>query len=326
MITEVESQDSRIGPGAAAAATEHDSPRPDSGGAAEPAQVPLAPARFTDPRSLLNLSPAPTRLVSSARSGWDGAFLIQATSPRDGEIRHDHERVAFLRRLTPLHARPLDGRGGWTTHGPGTWLRLPGDGDHAAWRGATQWHWLFVTPERVEDVLGKRWDRSGLVRWRDPELEQPFAEDVLSALQRDCEAGHPAGPLAGDALVVALLSHLDGRGAADAPPPRRTFERRVAAVCDHIEANLARPLSLSALARLAGLGVRRFGAIFAAQTGWSPHRYLLNRRIERAKELMLDPALTLTQIALTVGFADQAQFSRVFRRYVGEAPRAYRRR
>lgn len=282
--------------------------------------------RLSDPLSLFKVSVPPARCVSSAGSGWDGAFFAEVTAAPAGEFGQVHDVVMIHRWLTPLRIRPVAGPAGWTTHAPAVWLRFPGDAQFGEWRGSVQSQFLFLTPERVEAVLGKSWDRTGLTRWRDPCLHLQFASSVLSAMKQDVDTGHPAGPLTGDSLVVALLAYLDGRGAAASSPGPDALGRRLDLVREYIDANLARPLRLAELATLAGVGVRRFGTIFAAETGWSPHRYVLHRRVERAKVLMRDPELTLSQVGRAVGFSGESQFGRVFRQFVGEAPRTYRRR
>lgn len=280
-----------------------------------------------DPRFVFNVSVPPARFVASTGSGWGGALFTEGhASPRGGEARHDHQVVMVQRWLTPNETRPLKTPGGWRTLPPGVRVCLPGDPEYAEWRGAPRSQFLFVAPERVEASLGVRWEDTGLTGWRDPRCQLPFVDHVLAAMMQDLEAGYPAGPLVGESLLIALLSHLDGRGSAPRVPGRGALGRRLDAVRDHIEANLGRPLRLAELAELAGVGVRRFGTIFAAETGWSPHQYLLSRRVERAKELMRNPDLTLAQVSAMVGFSDQAQFSRVFRRFTGEAPRTFRRR
>jgi len=279
-----------------------------------------------DPRFLFKVSAAPLRFVGSATSGWEGAFLAEGTAAPTGEALHDHQTLVIQHWLTPNPARPIGGPGGWTTFEPGVRLRFPGETEHGEWRSSPRSRFLFVTPERVEAVLGTCWEESGLTCWRDPRYRLPFVEHVFGAMMRDVEAGYPAGPLTGEALTVALLHHLNGRDLAARSPRPGALGRRLNLVREHIEANLARPLRLAELAALAGVGVRRLGAIFAAETGWSPHQYVLRRRVERAKELMRDPDLTLAQIAYAVGFADPSQFSRVFRQHTGEAPRTYRRR
>lgn len=286
----------------------------------------VSPNPLADPASLFRLSAPPATYVSSAGSGWDDALIVEMTSAPAGEVIQDHALVSLQRWLTPACIRRANGPRRWITHAPGFNVFFPGEAHGLEWRGSTRCQVLFVTAARVEAVLGTGWERSGLTRWRGPRFELPFVSHVLSALMRDCEAGFPAGPLAGDALVAALLGYLDRRDVAPAPARPGALGRRLALVLEYIEANLASPLRLAELAKMAGVGVRRFSTIFAAETGWPPHRYLVRRRIERAKALMLDTRLTLAEIGVAVGFGDPAQFSRVFRQHTGESPRAYRRR
>lgn len=277
-----------------------------------------------DPRFRFTVSVPPVRFVASLDAGWDGALLTEGDAGRDGEARHDHEVVTVGRWFTPNDARPFASQRGWTTLPPGVRLCLPGDREHAEWRGQPRCQFLFIAPERVEAVLGTTWDRSGLARWREPRHALPFVESVMSAMMADVEAGHPAGPLVGDSLLVSLLTHLNG--AAPPSPRPGILGRRIDRVREYIDVNLACPLRLSELAAVAGVGVRRFGAIFAAETGSSPHQYVLRRRVARAKALMHDPARSLAEIGRAVGFRDPGQFSRVFRQHAGETARAYRRR
>jgi AraC family transcriptional regulator len=146
---------------------------------------------------------------------------------------------------------------------------------------------------------------------------------ILRALVCDLRDGSPAGPMVGDGLIVALITHLRGGEAG----PRHTgglaptAHRRVLA---YMEEHLAATVSLADLATLAGTSVRHFGRAFRATTGHSPHQYLLLQRVERAKSLLADRDLPLADIAQAVGFADQSQFTRTFRRYAGITPAAYR--
>lgn len=280
-----------------------------------------------DPRFQFTCLVTPLRVVTSAAAGWDGALLVDAdTGPvRLGEVRHDHTALAIQHWLTPNRARRIGGAGRWTTHAPGVRLALPGDREHGEWTGHNRAPFLFVAPERIEAVLGRPWDRSGLTRWRAVRHQLPFVEHVVSALTHDVHAGSPAGPITGDALVVALLLHLDGRGAAARPARPGALGGRLEVVRDYIEDHLARPLRLEELAAVAGVEVRRFGPLFAAATGCSLQRHVVLRRIERAKRLARDPELTLAQVARAVGFAGEDQLARAFSQYAGEQPGAHRR-
>ena len=73
------------------------------------------------------------------------------------------------------------------------------------------------------------------------------------------------------------------------------------------------------------LSPAHFSRAFRTSFGCSPLEYVTRRRMERAQGLMLSTDIPLSQIALDCGFADQAHFSRLFRRVVGESPRVWRR-
>jgi len=98
--------------------------------------------------------------------------------------------------------------------------------------------------------------------------------------------------------------------------------RRLAA---HIDAKLAERILTEELAQLAGLSTGHFCRAFKRTFGTPAHAYLMRRRIEFAKGVMLKTQLSLSEIALACGLSDQAHFSRAFRRIVGETPHAWRR-
>ena len=96
-------------------------------------------------------------------------------------------------------------------------------------------------------------------------------------------------------------------------------------VLAHIELNLSNRLSNDELSQLAGLSLFHFGRAFRNSVGESPHSYVIRRRIELARRLMVNSNLSLSQIAADCGMADQAHFCKLFRRFVGVTPNAWRR-
>jgi AraC-like DNA-binding protein len=92
-----------------------------------------------------------------------------------------------------------------------------------------------------------------------------------------------------------------------------------------IDANLGTKVGPQALADVAGLSTSHFARVFRSTVGKSPYAYLLQRRMERAKEMMLETDLPLVQIALDCGLADQAHLTKLFTRVVGIGPAAWRR-
>src|SRR5918998_2734887 len=89
--------------------------------------------------------------------------------------------------------------------------------------------------------------------------------------------------------------------------------------------NLPEDRPLSDLAEACGMSVRHLARAFKATTGLPPHRWLLRRRVERAKELLEGTHESLSGIALACGFADQSHLTRVFQALAGSSPGAWRR-
>jgi AraC-like DNA-binding protein len=121
-----------------------------------------------------------------------------------------------------------------------------------------------------------------------------------------------------DAFVQNAASAIPTLAVGGLTP--RTLRR----VCDHIETHLAHPIGLEALATMIGLSRCYFARAFKHSIGMTPHHYLMQRRLEHAKRLLVETEISLAQIALESGFSDQSHFTRRFRDHVGSTPRAYR--
>ncbi|PWU25733.1 AraC family transcriptional regulator [Pseudomonas sp. RW407] len=131
-----------------------------------------------------------------------------------------------------------------------------------------------------------------------------------------------------DQVMLALCTHLNARY-GEAPAPRESarglagwqLRRAQELIANH----LSDGLSVARLAQECALSRSHFTRAFKLSTGLSPHDWLLRRRVEKAKELMRDTSLCLSQIGLDCGFADQSHFSRVFLRLAGMSPANWRR-
>jgi AraC family transcriptional regulator len=98
--------------------------------------------------------------------------------------------------------------------------------------------------------------------------------------------------------------------------------RRIARVLNE---RLGSKVTLARLAAECGVSVAHFGRAFKQTTGRTPHRWLVEQRVEHAKRLLVTSALPLAEIGATCGFADQSHFTRVFAQLVGSGPGAWRR-
>ena len=92
----------------------------------------------------------------------------------------------------------------------------------------------------------------------------------------------------------------------------------------HIDQNLQKNLSLTDLAAIAEMNPQYFARTFKNWVGLPPHRYIIEKRIERAKFLLETTELSLSDIASEVGIASQSHFTTLFHRVTGMTPREYR--
>ena len=147
---------------------------------------------------------------------------------------------------------------------------------------------------------------------------------ILGALVAESDAGNPGGLAFIEALATGL-SHQVALHAGAKPPrvarlrgglsgaaKRRTLEL--------MEAQLDANLTVEALASEVGLSPAHFARAFKETMGLAPHRYLLTLRLEHARRLLDTPDAVLADVANRTGFADQAHFTRLFKRQFGVTP------
>ena len=107
-------------------------------------------------------------------------------------------------------------------------------------------------------------------------------------------------------------------------PPRSDYVERVNRAIDHVLANLAEPIRLADLARVACFSPFHFHRVFAAIVGEPPAQFVKRVRLERALSIMAhNPKRSLTDVALDCGFSSSSEFSRSFKKRYGEAPSAF---
>jgi len=160
-------------------------------------------------------------------------------------------------------------------------------------------------------------------------FQDPAAQQLMTLLIADANEGYTTERLYTESLTQALAVRMlflgrstkpqtNNRGTSRLPGHvlRRIVERMQCFSCD---------LSLQALANESGYSRVHFVRMFRAATGYSPHSYLLNLRLERARELLSNPALSLIDIALDCDFSSHSHMSRLFHKSVGFTPSAYRR-
>ena len=120
-----------------------------------------------------------------------------------------------------------------------------------------------------------------------------------------------------------LLNYLRAMS-AECREPRGLSRQALERIDEYIDSHLDSPLDAQELAAVVRMSVSHFTRCFYKSVGLTPHRYVVQCRVMRARELLTTTDLPLTEIALTSGFADQSHFSRRFHELVGIPPGAFR--
>jgi AraC family transcriptional regulator len=148
-------------------------------------------------------------------------------------------------------------------------------------------------------------------------------QPIINTLSRVMRSGQPPDQLLVDGASSLLTFNLT-QLANITKSAGRLSPKRLGRVSDYINDNLERNLSLTDLAHCVGLSTPHFAAVFRASTGISPHKFVLQRRIDRAKELLHRDDLSLIEVALQSGFNSQSHFTSAFRRVTGMVPTRFR--
>lgn len=161
------------------------------------------------------------------------------------------------------------------------------------------------------------------------ELADPGPIAALASLVVDelaPEARHPAFAenLVGS-IVTGMLDMTAETEEAVAKTGRLT-QAQMNRLTAHFSMNGEQRMTVSDMADLVGLSESWFATVFRETTGKTPLQWQLSRRIEAARELLDDEALSIAEIAAQFGFSDQAHFTKVFRQFTGDTPAAWRKR
>jgi AraC family transcriptional regulator len=159
-------------------------------------------------------------------------------------------------------------------------------------------------------------------------LHDHAVSEILNLLFAEVESGGTSGTLYAESLAHALAVRFLFLGEHLPTRPRNTAilpQRKLRSVQDLIESRLAADLTLQELAAEIGYSRSHFLRMFRATTGMTPHRYVLRRRLERARQLLEHVEFSIAEVALICGFSSQPHLTIAFRNEFGVTPAEYRR-
>ncbi len=163
-----------------------------------------------------------------------------------------------------------------------------------------------------------------------PEFQthNPQLESISTMLLNELQQGSLSNRLYVDSLSNILAVNLLRQHATTRPrlpvyegglPPRQLRQ-----ILDYIDAHIDREIRLASLAQLSGMSQFHFSRLFKQSLGVSPYQYLLQQRVERAKQLLKNTDRLITDIALSCGFNSHSHLSKQFKQLTGITPKAYR--
>lgn len=243
----------------------------------------------------------------------DNVIITYYGEPQDIVWRVGRERHAGATRSGTLTIIPRSYEGRWDIAGP------------------IQVSHVFLTEERLQSCADQIAGGSSVDLLARVGFEDPIAARLMEMLGREAAQPDPSARLfveqATDLLCTQLVRGHSSFGQLNLPQTKGGLaEWQIKKVTAYMREHLGEPIGLDELAGLAGLSRFHFCTAFRKATGRTPHDWLVALRVERARHLLADSELRITDIALAVGYETPSSFAASFRKVVGITPTDYRRR
>jgi AraC family transcriptional regulator len=149
--------------------------------------------------------------------------------------------------------------------------------------------------------------------------------ELLETARRELERDREAAKVSLITASRILHAEIERCSGANGCPRGGLMAWQIARVRAYIDSNLHRTIHIRDLSAVARRSPPHFSRKFKSAFGESPHAYVVRRRLEKACHLMMTSAASQSEIALSVGFSDQAHLCRLFRRAFGQSPNSWRR-
>lgn len=274
----------------------------------------------------LRIAPDSSLRLSSAGASWEPlVFEHQYLPPTETPDIYMTQHLMSIQIKPPaVFERRGDGGGKKERMVKGdVWFKSAGAPGKYAWE-ASEVMDLALEPAFVSRIALESFGMDGVELVGERGGPDPQLLHMGLALQAELLAGCPGGRLYADSVATAIAAHLISCYGAfplrlSRCPPGLSA-RQLRAMEAFVRGNLAGDLSLSELARAANLSPYHFARSFKLATGTTPHRYVIQKRVEEAKRLLEARELTVDEVAWRVGFSDRSHLARHFRRLLGAPP------
>lgn len=275
------------------------------------------------------VSPTPLRMLAEGGNMHRCGARASVVELRDTAVDYS-TTPAQLCFCVPLQGRievaPTRTRAGYDIHGPRITVLPPG----AVWKGAWQGQLSSMMLEVTPSLLGE-FAHGPIVYPNRGELlltEDETLRHAILSLQHGLAANTPDSDMFTGHVARAVAWHYLRRYCGSPTPvdSQKLSASELSRTLELIEARLCGKIVLEDLADELDMSATTFSRRFKNSIGQPPYQYVLRTRVERARLQLSRPDLSVSDLALSLGFYDQSQFSNAFRRIIGLSPREYRRR
>ncbi len=281
-----------------------------------------------------SLLPKPSILSST---GWSHLHLEVYQQPKFEIVEHQHtmhiiacglpDSLEELERDNKTGERWLDGKLQQERRRTGDIAVIPAGISHRCnWNTSVEFMVLAIEPALLQQV-GEDFvnpDRIELMP-RFMSQQDVLIQGIFSTLRDELESGKIGGDLLIDSFKTTLAIHLL-RNYCTTQPKLSSYANGLSQailkqVTEYIHEHLHQDLKLADLSAIAQLSPYHFLRLFKQRMGITPHQYILQRRIEKAKHLLKHSNLSIAEIAMRTGFCDQSHLTRCFKHIVGITPK-----
>ena len=280
------------------------------------------------------MSNLPTPLISSKTKNWEG-ITVEKFHQSLGETKligfKDHTLCIFLS-AKPIWVRQQKGdRIAEQFHRQGNIAITPANLPQSErWYEEDYYLHLRLQPSYLHKVaLEAGFDANRVDLLSEFKTEDAFLSQIAMSFIAEVENDGLAGKLYVDSLTNLLAVHLLRNYCTTDKqilvPSGGLSKRKLQHSLDYIQANLDSEISLNKIADSAGMSSTYFSRLFKRSLGTSPYQYVIQQRVERAKQLLSQSERSITDIGLECGFANSGHFARHFRSITGMSASEYRR-
>lgn len=204
----------------------------------------------------------------------------------------------------------------------GTNLIRSGIGAETAFQGEGDLFSIVIDRDFARRAGGADWSE----RTEDAFVHDPFLHTLATEVSTHLRQHETLAKGYAESVAWLMCNHLRQR--AEPSRPRTTLDPELLRhLLDEIDTHLDEPLTLQRIAGWAHLSPSHFARAFTATVGEPPHRYVLHRRVEKARALLAEPSgQDLAQVAQRSGFSSQSHLTRCFRERLGVTPGQYARK